>query len=365
MVKSQNLIKNPSFEDFHFFGWTINSKGEKQNPEIRFKFNDWKSYISPDPFCLRKPSNNDTLNNYYRDRFTFPSFPVDSVDGNFFVGLCVNYEMIRADLIEPMVEDSVYLLTFYFMLEDRGNRAPKGMSIVFSSDSEFKLAQYDNIRNIAKFDIAGAEKRDNFYKSINHVRFKKPMRFVRNWGKAQIEYKAKGGETYMYLFNRREKSLRNWKKIRGSHVTPRNCLYVFVDNFKLEGKKIKISESTNSELSKSILNIDFEVDSCRFQELYGETLDSFYNNNEQYFRSDQYLLRIIGNTDNSGDSIMNELLSLCRAEAIKNYIIGLFETSCNIRVEGNGERNPLNSNSTPIKRKTNRRVELVFEKLRN
>lgn len=72
-----------------------------------------------------------------------------------------------------------------------------------------------------------------------------------------------------------------------------------------------------------------------------------------------WLILISGHTDNTGDPQRNQTLSLQRAEAVRNWMrdIGQVPESC-FAVQGYGESRPLQSNTTPQGRASNRRVEI-------
>lgn len=72
-----------------------------------------------------------------------------------------------------------------------------------------------------------------------------------------------------------------------------------------------------------------------------------------------WLILISGHTDNTGGPQRNQLLSLQRAEAVRNWMrdIGQVPASC-FAVQGYGESRPLQPNTTPQGRARNRRVEI-------
>jgi outer membrane protein OmpA-like peptidoglycan-associated protein len=68
--------------------------------------------------------------------------------------------------------------------------------------------------------------------------------------------------------------------------------------------------------------------------------------------------RILGHTDNVGDSLHNEDLSKRRAFAVKKLLVQLGVESTRVDYEGFGPRKPKTSNATPEGRLMNRRVEV-------
>jgi OmpA-OmpF porin, OOP family len=71
-----------------------------------------------------------------------------------------------------------------------------------------------------------------------------------------------------------------------------------------------------------------------------------------------YKIKLIGYTDNFGDSNYNKKLSIERAKGVKKYLTGKGIEETRISIEGLGETKPASSNDTEEGRKKNRRVEL-------
>lgn len=69
-------------------------------------------------------------------------------------------------------------------------------------------------------------------------------------------------------------------------------------------------------------------------------------------------VKITGHTDNVGKDDYNQQLSLRRAEAVRNYLIGIGSDASKLEAAGMGANNPIADNSTPEGRAQNRRVEV-------
>jgi outer membrane protein OmpA-like peptidoglycan-associated protein len=72
------------------------------------------------------------------------------------------------------------------------------------------------------------------------------------------------------------------------------------------------------------------------------------------------LLHVSGHTDDTGDSRVNQKLSLNRAEAVVNYLISKGVNKSRLQATGYGSLKPLASNSSKQGRNTNRRVEFIL-----
>jgi OOP family OmpA-OmpF porin len=70
-------------------------------------------------------------------------------------------------------------------------------------------------------------------------------------------------------------------------------------------------------------------------------------------------INIVGHTDSTGTADYNMALSLRRAEAVKDYLIGEGISPSIIRVSGEGESDPVASNATREGRAQNRRVDIT------
>lgn len=69
---------------------------------------------------------------------------------------------------------------------------------------------------------------------------------------------------------------------------------------------------------------------------------------------------VSGHTDNIGSKVSNQRISQKRAEAVASYLESRGIDKERIRAYGYGEEYPLNDNSTPEKRKENRRIEVAL-----
>lgn len=113
------------------------------------------------------------------------------------------------------------------------------------------------------------------------------------------------------------------------------------------------------------------------EELEGKTLLYFPNNSTKKIENNNisnYLKNVAsrvkntnkkvylsGHTDNVGNPEKNKVLSLKRAESVKNELILLGLDKDKIIIAGFGEEQPIADNSTPLGRQKNRRVELEIK----
>jgi outer membrane protein OmpA-like peptidoglycan-associated protein len=69
-----------------------------------------------------------------------------------------------------------------------------------------------------------------------------------------------------------------------------------------------------------------------------------------------------GYTDSNGTAALNEALSLLRAQAVCDYLVGQGVAVEALRAEGLGARRPVQGNGTPEGRAHNRRIEIVISR---
>jgi outer membrane protein OmpA-like peptidoglycan-associated protein len=102
--------------------------------------------------------------------------------------------------------------------------------------------------------------------------------------------------------------------------------------------------------------LEFETDSARLAGISDRQLDAVASVLKAY--PARYIL-VEGHTDNTGDSAYNAQLSLDRAKAVREALIGRGIEPGRISAVGSGDANPIASNDTEEGRAENRRVELV------
>lgn len=79
-------------------------------------------------------------------------------------------------------------------------------------------------------------------------------------------------------------------------------------------------------------------------------------------RKEQMIIKVIGHTDDRGDNTKNTLLSLQRAEAVRNYLLKKSGATGRIQAEGKGSTEPVADNDSEEGRKLNRRTEIRIVK---
>ena len=73
-----------------------------------------------------------------------------------------------------------------------------------------------------------------------------------------------------------------------------------------------------------------------------------------------FKVHVEGHTDSIGGNRYNQLLSLRRAEEVRDYLISQGVADTNLSIAGYDEENPMDSNDTKAGRANNRRGEFVI-----
>ena len=128
------------------------------------------------------------------------------------------------------------------------------------------------------------------------------------------------------------------------------------------GKKdtVSYSETKTTVMADGNWSINFATGSSEIKESsYGE-LESIFNLLTQ---AESTKLKIIGHTDNVGNSDANLTLSKGRAEAVKDYLISKGVPANRFQeVDGKGDSAPIADNSSAAGKAKNRRVEIALLK---
>jgi outer membrane protein OmpA-like peptidoglycan-associated protein len=122
-------------------------------------------------------------------------------------------------------------------------------------------------------------------------------------------------------------------------------------------KKTNIIELNQLEEEFSHVKLpvfEFVLNSDEFSQKYDNEIDSILHFLNKH---PQLRLKIIGHTDNQGDSKSNLELSKIRAIRVKKILIEHAIDPSRIETEGHGETDPLYENDSDLHRSLNRRIE--------
>jgi outer membrane protein OmpA-like peptidoglycan-associated protein len=134
------------------------------------------------------------------------------------------------------------------------------------------------------------------------------------------------------------------------------------DLLKVLKDEVNSGAITIEKLPKDKLRINmtsstaFEVNSAVLKPGYHSTLNKIANVLNRYGKTE---LLIVGHTDSTGTAAYNQTLSLKRANAVSDYLARNKVIHQRLNTHGQGESQPVASNSTEQGRRLNRRVEII------
>lgn len=120
--------------------------------------------------------------------------------------------------------------------------------------------------------------------------------------------------------------------------------------------QIEIERQQNEILKLTMSSeVSFDFNSASIKSTFYSSLNKIA---EVMNRYPQTQILVVGHTDSVGSEEYNLQLSLRRANAVADYLIGRGVASARMGTEGHGEIEPLADNATPEGRARNRRVEI-------
>ncbi|NND79456.1 MAG: OmpA family protein [Maribacter sp.] len=352
MVTSQNLIKNPSFEEF------------ENCPEQLGNFEeDVQNWSTP------TIGSTDYFNGCSTAMGTPKNFN-GTQPADFGVGYAGLYlyapgdyrEYLQAELTETLVKGKKYKISFYISLAERSDFAIKEFGVLFSKN----VLHFPIRKELSKMHLY--KDRDNEY-NLMEIGYSNFYSDTQDWILIHTEFKAKGNENFVSIGN-----FKNNKRTR-LFKTKRNAkqgAYYYVDMVLLESaepadfveKPLSITAKSSSgsfELDKTHVfeNVLFDFDEYQLLETAKKEMQRIYD----YLKEDGTLyIAINGHTDSVGSEAYNLSLSNKRAEAVSNYLIQLGLVDSRIFWKGQGGLKPIASNASEEGRRKNRRVEFTISK---
>ena len=103
--------------------------------------------------------------------------------------------------------------------------------------------------------------------------------------------------------------------------------------------------------------ITFPVDSAQLKSSFVSSLNALARNLQQYPNT---TVEVVGHTDSTGAASYNQQLSERRALSVRSVLLNAGVSGSRLRAFGQGETNPVASNSSAAGRQQNRRVEIFI-----
>lgn len=338
---AQNLIQNPSFEEFVACPNTLGTFGKHVK--------NWDTptagttdYFNKCSTVMGAPEN-----------FNGEQEPKH---GNAYAGLYYyapnDYrEYIQNELRFTLRKGLEYELSFYASLAEGADFAIKDFGVVLS-EGRFSVASkqvlskgrmYKTRQRFQQFEI----QHDDFHENKS------------NWFKVKLTFTAEGYEKYLSIGNLRDNN--TTRKVQTKRRQSKKGAYYYIDQVKLIKKE---GQKAIDELKKDSLyvlqNVNFDFDKY---ELTPKAIKELERILERLVESPELQLQIHAHTDELGSNNYNLKLSNSRATSIANFFLAHGIKKDRIQCFGHGSTKPLVENSNEENRKKNRRAEFVFKSI--
>ncbi|MEZ4855299.1 MAG: OmpA family protein [Gelidibacter sp.] len=344
-VFSQNLVLNPSFEDYKYCPNAISC--------FNNNVTNWSTPTLGSTDYFNSCSTFFGFSNYIGNQ--------KARTGKGYAGIYVyaypNYrEYIQGKLKETLIKGKTYQITFYISLADNSNHSIKDLGIFMTSSKRFNN-QSDktiNAKRISKKVLGFA-----------YVPFfsKESYSNKKEWIKMTSIYNASGFENFFIIGNFNNNSSSKIEKLEKSKYE--DFSYYYIDDVsiepieKVESKEILLNDETvETALERNKIytfkNVLFNFDKSILLEVSKIELNKL----SKYLKDNSKLnIEIYGHTDNIGTKKRNEELSQERAESVSKYLILQGLDVSRIHWFGFGSSQPVSTNETEEGRAQNRRVE--------
>lgn len=270
-------------------------------------------------------------------------------------------EYLQTPLVTPLIKGKWYVFSMYLSLADYASTYIDQLGVCFLIDK----ATY---------------KSSNVISNLNPVYIKIDAvgKDINDWHKVSVNYKAKGGETYLMIGSFEVNAIKKTKykapkeiKSRINQKSERDAYY-FIDDVSLaqtiviENEQPPIVKTELDTLDKIPDDTAFVLKNVLFKTGKATLLPFSYPDLDKlvdYLNKNKNLkIELYGHSDNTGSETLNQKLSAARAKAVANYLIQKNIDKQSITTIGYGSTKPLLSNDNEEHKQANRRVEIIFKK---
>lgn len=124
------------------------------------------------------------------------------------------------------------------------------------------------------------------------------------------------------------------------------------------GTGVEVSQTEDNRLKLDIpSDISFDTGRYDIKPNMRPVLDRLASSLNQH---EVTTVNIVGHTDSTGNDAINNPLSVNRAAATRDYLVGRGVTARRIAIDGRGSREPIADNTSEAGRAQNRRVEIFI-----
>lgn len=355
---AQNLFVNPSFEDIN----------------ICVEFN---ASCAAEGWFYIKPTTNPLVNRQVVPEpysgMNLLLVPVESVYGKKEFSAVYSHPFVYTMLCCPLLKGKQYRLQFYIHTSGR-----KFYSLDFCfTDTEPATDGFDLVKQKPSFTIKPEESEDvgkSGWRKVEHLftaTGNEKFCTIGNFSEKPWGYKAKermnsGGAVYYFLDNI---SLTSVDSLPLCAKYEANVSKLYEQNYRHTNFATVQKPGDTVEVAPVILPVFitdtivvpatlFETNSAVLKPAFVKLLDTL---SDGLMKRKIARISITGHTDSRGTPEKNKILSLNRAEAIRNYFTEKFPQYAEvIFAEGKGQDSPVADNKTEEGRTKNRRVEIIL-----
>ncbi|BFP42149.1 hypothetical protein FGF1_29940 [Flavobacteriaceae bacterium GF1] len=336
----QNLVKNPSFEDFLECPNTLGTFG------VQLKSWSTPTQGSTDYFntCSTVMGAPENFNG-----IQYPKFG-NAYAGLYFFAPADYREYIQVELKRTLQKDKKYHLEFYVSLAEGSDFAVKDFGVVLSHKA-IDIKTKKHLSKGSLFKVKG----NRFQQfEIGHADFHEDKSI---WLRVHTTFIAEGFERYLILGNLRDN--KSTKKVRTKRRETKKGAYYYIDMVSLTSETQESRPET--ELVTDTLyvfkNVHFDFDGFTIDVAAEKELLKVRQQLE--YHKDLHL-EIHGHTDNRGSEAYNLALSERRAKTVVDYFIKAGIASNRISWKGHGSTKPKTTNDSEQGRAQNRRVAFLL-----
>ncbi|WP_405248195.1 OmpA family protein [Cellulophaga sp. Asnod2-G02] len=328
-VKSQNLVKNPSFES--------NYKCPEKFGSLDIDAKNWhKPTLGTTDYFNTCSKELPVTDNFIGSQLPF--------EGNAYAGMYLyapnDYrEYITAELETPLEKDKLYKVSFMVSLAD---------------DVEFAVKEFDVLLSPSVFEMNTSKHLDvRYFSRSAQLNFKRmqSQEYLDNtdsWVEISTHIMAKGDEQFLTIgnFSNNEDTFTQVVK-----KTSRKSSYYFIDMVSVE----MIPSYMPNQLYV-IEELLFDFDETTIEITYNKQLSDLVT----YLKSNPKLnIYLYGHTDAMGSVAYNDELSEKRAATVAKFLEKSGLSKNRISWKGFGFKKPVVSNEKEDVRFKNRRVEFL------
>lgn len=345
---SQNLVPNPSFEQYFECPGFYNTPGRGRNFAP-----GWTSPTqgTPDLFNRCSLGNAGVPHNWAGVAHAHKGYGYSGI----YAWISNNYrEYLQAKLLDSLRAGQKYKVEFFYRLSTFSKYGVDRIGVLLS----------DSIQQI-QHDRAWA-----VTPSFTHVMDSAVSKKADQWIQARFEYMAKGGEKFISIGNfTPDKELKKFKLELAQVNEPllSKAAYFYVDDVSVTLMEAELPKVDSVDLAtKKVIKtnevyilkkIYFEFDSYSLSPLSEPELNVLVSIMQ---KNPKWRVELSGHTDEKGNNLYNYNLSLNRAKSVGYYLTQSGIVGNRVITKGFGKLKPLSKAKTDAAHALNRRVEVKF-----